>query len=73
MYICTSFQRYGFSSSAEHGNLEVPAYFSKAKQGYTVIKMKKHKWIQYILISASLKFWNKKKFQYGILVYTSPF
>jgi hypothetical protein len=26
-------------------NLEVPIYFSKAKQGYTARKMEKDKWI----------------------------
>jgi hypothetical protein len=32
-------------SSARNGNLEVPVYFLKAKQGYTTRKIGKDKWI----------------------------
>jgi hypothetical protein len=32
-------------SSAQNGNLEVPVYFLKVKQGYTVRKMEKDKWV----------------------------
>jgi hypothetical protein len=31
--------------SARNGSLEIPAYFLKAKQGYTVTKLGKFKWI----------------------------
>jgi hypothetical protein len=48
-------------------------YFLKAKQGYTVRKMEKDKWVLYILISAGMKFRNKKKFQYDITACTGPF
>jgi hypothetical protein len=40
----------------------------KSEQGHTVRKMKKDKWIQYILIRAGKKFRNKKKFWYGMPV-----
>jgi hypothetical protein len=32
-------------TGARNENLEVPVYFLKAKQGYTVRKMEKDKWI----------------------------
>jgi hypothetical protein len=51
----------------------VLVYFSKAKQGHTIKKVEKGKWIWYIVISAGMKFRNKKEFQYGILAYISPF
>jgi hypothetical protein len=54
-----------------NGNLEVPAYFLKAKQEYTYRKLKKVH--AFILISAGMKFSNEKKFRYGILAYTFPF
>jgi hypothetical protein len=44
---------------------EVPVYFLKMKQGYTVRIMETDKWIRYILISAGMKFRNRKKFRYG--------
>jgi hypothetical protein len=47
-------------SSARNGNLEVAVYFLKAKQGYTVRKVEKGKWIQYIMISAGLKLRDKR-------------
>jgi hypothetical protein len=47
--------------SARNGNLEVPVYFLKAKQGYTVRKMD--------IDGAGMKFRNKKKFRYGIPVH----
>jgi hypothetical protein len=53
-----------FISSTQNGNLEVPVFFLKAKQGYNIRKIGKYKWIQYILISAGMKFRNKKKFQH---------
>jgi hypothetical protein len=62
-----------YPSSVLNGNLEVPVFFSKVKQGYTFRKMKKYKWIQYALISAGMKFRNKKKFGYGISEYTGAF
>jgi hypothetical protein len=31
--------------SVRNGNVEVPVYFLKAKQGYTVRKMEQDKWI----------------------------
>jgi hypothetical protein len=31
--------------NARNGNLEVPVYFLKAKQGYTLRKTEKDKWI----------------------------
>jgi hypothetical protein len=44
---------------ARNGNLEVPLYLLKAKQGYTVRKrMEKVKCIQYILITVGMKFRN---------------
>jgi hypothetical protein len=62
------------STSARNGNVEVPVYFLKAKQGYTVRKLKKKgKWIWYIMISAGMKFRNKNKSQYGIPTCTGPF
>jgi hypothetical protein len=53
-------------------------YFLKAKQGYTVRKMKKKIYIYIrpyrpMLISSGTKFRNKKKFQYGMPAYTGPF
>jgi hypothetical protein len=44
----------------------------KGKQGYTVRKMEKNI-SGYILVSAGIKFGNKKKFRYSIPAYTSPF
>jgi hypothetical protein len=53
--------------SARKCNLEVPVYFLKAKQEYTVRKMKKKiNGSSHIPISAGIKFRNKKKFWYGI-------
>jgi hypothetical protein len=40
-YISVSFS----CTSAESGNFEVPVYFLKAKQGYTIKKMGKDKWM----------------------------
>jgi hypothetical protein len=34
-----------FMTSVRNGNLEVPAYFLKARQRYTIRKMEKDKWI----------------------------
>jgi hypothetical protein len=31
--------------NARNGNVEVPVYFSKAKQGYSVRKIEKDKWV----------------------------
>jgi hypothetical protein len=42
---------------ARNGNLEVPVHFLKAKQGRTVRKMEEDEWIEYMLISAGMKFW----------------
>jgi hypothetical protein len=53
--------------------LEVPVYFLKAKQGYTVRKMETDKWTYCIMISEHIKFSNKKKFWYGMTAYTDPF
>jgi hypothetical protein len=38
-------------TSARNGNLKVPIYFLKARQGYIVRKMEKDKGLQYILMS----------------------
>jgi hypothetical protein len=51
-------------------NIYVPEYFLKAKQGYSVRGIERDKWIDYILVSAGMKFRNKKKFRYGIPSYT---
>jgi hypothetical protein len=51
----------------------VPIYFIQVTQGYTVRKIDKEKWISYILVSAGMKFRNKKKFRYGIPAHTGPF
>jgi hypothetical protein len=56
--------------SAENVNLEVLVYFLKAKQGYSVRGIERDKWIDYILVSAGMKFRKKKKFRYGIPAYT---
>jgi predicted glycosyltransferase involved in capsule biosynthesis len=52
-------------SSARNGNSEVPVYFLNAKLGYIVRKIEKHKGVQYIFITAIMKFMNKKNFWYG--------
>jgi hypothetical protein len=57
----------------QQGNLVASMYFFKAKQKYTIRKMKKDKWLWCILKSAGMKFRNKKKFGYGIPAYTGPF
>jgi hypothetical protein len=36
---------YTYTQSAGNGNLEVPVYSLKAKQGYTVRKMETDKWL----------------------------
>jgi hypothetical protein len=56
-------------SSARNGNLKVPLDCLRAKQGYIVRKIEKDKWLYYILVSAGMKFRNKKKFRYGIPVH----
>jgi hypothetical protein len=56
--------------SARNGNLEVPVYFLKTKQGYTVRKNGETKMVmQYILVSAGVKFRTKRKFRYGVLAH----
>jgi hypothetical protein len=62
----------------QNGNLEVPVYLLKAKQGYAVTKMEKDKGIcvyigLYIVISASMKCCNKRKFQCGKPEHTGRF
>jgi hypothetical protein len=59
-------------SAPRNGDLEVPVYFLKVKQGY-VRKIEKYKLIHYILVNAGMKFGNKKKFRYGIPAYASAF
>jgi hypothetical protein len=52
----------------------VPIYFLKESKNIPSEKWgKKYKGIYYILISAGMRFWNKKKFRYGIPVYTGLF
>jgi hypothetical protein len=48
-------------------------YVLKAKQGYTVRKIEKYEWIWCLLVSAGMKFSNRKNFRYGIPAYTGPF
>jgi hypothetical protein len=45
----------------------------KAKQGYTVKKMGKFKWLPHVLIVAGMKFRNRKRLWYGVLAYTGQF
>jgi hypothetical protein len=59
--------------SARNGNVEVPVYFLKVKQGHNVRIMENDKQTQYISISAGMKFRNKKKFRYSMPAYTDPF
>jgi hypothetical protein len=62
------------SGSARNGNLEVPVYVIKAKQGYTVRKMEENiNGYSFILRSAGMKFRKKMKFRYGMPAYTGPF
>jgi hypothetical protein len=61
-----------FLFSAWNGNLEVSVYFLRVKRGYA-FKIEEAKWIEYMLISAAMKFSNKRKFWYGIPAYTDPF
>jgi hypothetical protein len=67
---CTSLVPYNDITSARNVNSELPVYYLKAKQGYTVRKTEKDKWICYI--SAGMKFRNKT-FRYSIPAYTCPF
>jgi hypothetical protein len=38
-------------ATARNGNLELPVYFLKAKERYTVRQTEEEKWIYYILIN----------------------
>jgi hypothetical protein len=51
----------------------VSLYLLKAKQENAFRNMERYKWIYYILVSAGVKFRNRKKFRFGIPVYTGPF
>jgi hypothetical protein len=41
-------------ASARYRNLEVPVFFLDTKQGYTVKKTEKDKWIWYVLTGANM-------------------
>jgi hypothetical protein len=58
---------------AQYVNLEVPAYFLKAKKDILPEIKEKDKWIFSILVSAGTQLRSKKKFRYGILACTGPF
>jgi hypothetical protein len=61
---------HSIETRARNGNLEVPVYFLKGKQGHTVRKYKKiYKRMQYKLARSGMKFRNKKKFRYAISVH----
>jgi hypothetical protein len=66
MFSCGQCLKYKFRSAGI-------GYLLIAKQGYTVREMEKDKQVYYILISAGMKFRNKKKFRHNIPAYTGPF
>jgi hypothetical protein len=63
------------SGNARYGNLELPLYFLKAKQGYTARKKIKtiDGYSSLYSDNSSMKFSNKNKFRYGIPACTGQF
>jgi hypothetical protein len=59
-------------TGARNENLELPVRFLKGKQGYSVRKMEKYKWIYGIFIGVGTEVKNIK-FRYGIPANTAYF
>jgi uncharacterized membrane-anchored protein YitT (DUF2179 family) len=67
IFICNSAS---LVSSARNGNLEVPVYVLKAKQGYTVRKMEKYIWMVVYIDKCRYEIQEQKEVP---VWYTGPF